>query len=341
MARNGSGVYTLPAGSTVTDGDDILASQHNTPLIDLQSDANTARPIVAGGTGATTASAARTALGLDTMATQAASAVAVTGGTLDGVAIDAASVASELVDVDRADAMIGLYVTNAGVHQIQVERTGYTPANIGIGTDNALLLETDNVAGARYFGTTGVDFPDLAPLDGTILSRKMGDGRYLQPDGDGSALTGISPQMIIVADEKASGTDGGDFTSGAWQTRALNVTRSNTITGASLAANVVTLLAGTYRVSARAPAYQVNQHAAKLYDETGAADLVIGSAAVSSNSGFVSSESWVVGEFTLSGTSNVSLKHRATSTVAGTGFGRAATFGVVEVYSTVTIEKIS
>jgi len=66
MPRNVAGLYGLPAGSIVTDGvDDILASQHNTPLQDLAADANLARPIVAGGTGSTTASAARTALGLE------------------------------------------------------------------------------------------------------------------------------------------------------------------------------------------------------------------------------------------------------------------------------------
>ena len=65
MPRSGGGVYSLPAGSIVTDGvDDILASQHNDPLNDLALDMNTARPVVAGGTGATTASGARTALGL-------------------------------------------------------------------------------------------------------------------------------------------------------------------------------------------------------------------------------------------------------------------------------------
>jgi hypothetical protein len=41
-----------------------------------------------GGTGATTASGARTALGLGTMATQAASNVAITGGTIDGITFD-------------------------------------------------------------------------------------------------------------------------------------------------------------------------------------------------------------------------------------------------------------
>jgi hypothetical protein len=71
MPRNMSGVYSLPAGSLVTDGvDDIEASQHNTPLTDLADDANDPRPIVAGGTGATSATAARSNLGCGTMATR-------------------------------------------------------------------------------------------------------------------------------------------------------------------------------------------------------------------------------------------------------------------------------
>lgn len=64
MARNGSGVYSLPAGSIVSDGDLGQASQHNTPLQDLETDMNTARPVVAGGTGATTADDALTNLGM-------------------------------------------------------------------------------------------------------------------------------------------------------------------------------------------------------------------------------------------------------------------------------------
>ncbi len=64
MARNGSGVFSLPAGSTVSNGDVSDASDINGPLADLEADANTPRPIVAGGTGASTAAAARTALGV-------------------------------------------------------------------------------------------------------------------------------------------------------------------------------------------------------------------------------------------------------------------------------------
>ena len=65
MPSNGFGVYTLPAGSLVTDGTyDILTSQHNTPLTDLQPDMNTPRPLESGGTAETSATTARTSLGI-------------------------------------------------------------------------------------------------------------------------------------------------------------------------------------------------------------------------------------------------------------------------------------
>jgi len=65
MSRNGSGVYSLPPGSTVVDGDTSSASDINVPMADVEADLNVARPIVAGGTGSTSASAARTALGVE------------------------------------------------------------------------------------------------------------------------------------------------------------------------------------------------------------------------------------------------------------------------------------
>ncbi len=65
ISRTGSGVYSLPAGSTVANGDISDASDINGPLADLEADANVARPIVAGGTGATTKLGAQQALDLE------------------------------------------------------------------------------------------------------------------------------------------------------------------------------------------------------------------------------------------------------------------------------------
>ena len=62
--------------------------------IDLTADVTGALPIANGGTGATSASAARTALGLGTIATQDADAVNIDGGAIDGAVIGANSAAA-------------------------------------------------------------------------------------------------------------------------------------------------------------------------------------------------------------------------------------------------------
>lgn len=66
MPRNGSGVYSKAAGSTAQTLTTISSTAYNATIDDLVDDANAARPIVAGGTGATTAAGARTNLGLET-----------------------------------------------------------------------------------------------------------------------------------------------------------------------------------------------------------------------------------------------------------------------------------
>lgn len=59
MSRNGSGVYSLPAGYSVVNGDVSDALQHTPILEDIATDLNTARPVVVGGTGAGTVGGAR------------------------------------------------------------------------------------------------------------------------------------------------------------------------------------------------------------------------------------------------------------------------------------------
>ena len=62
MPRDGGGVFSLPPGSDITNGDTSDGSDLNTPLDDLETDMNTPRPVVAGGTGAASAADARTNL---------------------------------------------------------------------------------------------------------------------------------------------------------------------------------------------------------------------------------------------------------------------------------------
>jgi hypothetical protein len=65
MPRDGSGNFTLASNTQAVSGDPISSTKFNTLVQDLEADANTDRPIVAGGTGASTALAARANLGLE------------------------------------------------------------------------------------------------------------------------------------------------------------------------------------------------------------------------------------------------------------------------------------
>lgn len=65
MPRDGvTKVYSKPAGTTAISGTTIESAVFNSVVDDLVSEANAARPIQAGGTGGTTAAAARSSLGL-------------------------------------------------------------------------------------------------------------------------------------------------------------------------------------------------------------------------------------------------------------------------------------
>lgn len=62
MPRNGSGVYSAPAGTLATTLTTIKSPEYNAFVNDLVTDANAARPVVAGGTGGTSVSTAQSAL---------------------------------------------------------------------------------------------------------------------------------------------------------------------------------------------------------------------------------------------------------------------------------------
>jgi len=79
----------------------------NSDTIDSHFDTGPALKITSGGTGAVDAAAARTNLGLDTLATQAANDVAIIGGTLDGVSFVRMTAANPSVMWGETDASVG------------------------------------------------------------------------------------------------------------------------------------------------------------------------------------------------------------------------------------------
>lgn len=180
---------------------------------------------------------------------------------------------------------------------------------------------------------------DAIPTD-TITDAPVDGDRYVRKDAD---WENNEPKILHIQDQKASGTDGGTFTSGAWRTRVLNTILTNSITGASLSSNQITLLAGTYKYTVSAPAFDCNRHKSKLYNITDAADERIGTSEFSNPAGASSdsTKTFITGVLILTETKVFEIQHRCLTTSGGTnGLGVAVSFGVVEIYSDVFIEKI-
>ena len=206
---------------------------------------------------------------------------------------------------------------------------------LGGGTGDQVVLANLSVGGlittSNGLDVTGANLDVINQNINVTGGNVFVDGVLLGGGGGGGGL-------LHVRDEKPSNTHGGGFSSGAWRTRDLNTVKTNDITGASLASNQITLPAGTYNVHARAPAMVVNLHKAKLRNITDSTDELIGSSEYTSNGIISQSNSWVVGRITIAATKVFELQHRCQTFYV---FGLASSFGVVEVYAEVWIEKIA
>lgn len=151
MPRDGSNVYSAPASATAVPGDTIASASHNALVADLVADLNAARPISAGGTGATSASAARTALGVAASShTHAISDVTGLQADLDAIDTGKADAshthtASEITDFSEAvdDRVGALVVAGDGINVTYNDGAGtLTIDNTVTNSDTQILNST-------------------------------------------------------------------------------------------------------------------------------------------------------------------------------------------------------
>jgi len=152
-------------------------------------------------------------------------------------------------------------------------------------------------------------------------------------------------KIAVFSDEKATNTSGGTPVDDTWTTSTLNTTRSNNITGASLASNVITLPTGKYQISAQKSFYAASETQIRMRNTTTSTNIGVSAQGYSSN--FVSAGASILAGFVLpltayvevtAATETIELQYYSTVGGVANGLGRVRNIGTEnEVYAVVTI----
>jgi len=213
---------------------------------------------------------------------------------------------------------------------------------------------THNFTGATLtvptltYGTTGNGAVSVDLLNAAVFSAAGGNlpaqagkvGYALITDGGTPGTLSWSPvyPVIKVSEHVASGSDGQAITTGSLAfVRTLNTTDINTITGASLSSNTVTLPAGTYDVYCRVPISQFSSTQLLLYNSSDSTNILVGGSHRGASVALQNLDNILTGRFTLAATKNVQVRHYV---LAGSP-AKPATSTLGEVYTEATFFKVS
>lgn len=228
---------------------------------------------------------------------------------------------------------------NSIAYNIQPDATGTTIYGSNVIYDESSgILRLD--AGYTSNGATNTN--RLVAID-TVTNSGASNAYFVFNASKSASITAIpelAPRIAYLSDVKASGTGGGTFTSGAWQTRTLNTLIDPTGIVTSLSSNVFTLPSGTYLIEASAPADLTNGHMAKLFNNTLTTDVLFGTSAHAPSTLNTTSRSIIVGEITITNPTSFTIQHRCVTTSVTEGFGKGANIGSSEKYTEVKITKI-
>ena len=143
----------------------------------------------------------------------------------------------------------------------------------------------------------------------------------------------------IICDEKAAGTNGGDFSASTWTTRDLNTEIADPDSIVSISSNQFTLGAGSYLIEAVATAKECNRHIARIYNATTTTVVAYGMSAHASSGGSVTDTATVTARVTITGDTAFEIQHWCQSSRTSYGLGLANDASVVNKYTTVKIFK--
>jgi hypothetical protein len=161
-----------------------------------------------------------------------------------------------------------------------------------------------------------------------------------------NALAIYSPLTINIAyyyisDRKTSGSNGGTFTSGAWQTRDLNHLEQHGNLydeNVSLIANQITLHKGKYLINIRAPAVSVELHQIRFQNITDTVTTFLGTSEYTDLDVTDNNHSCIEQYLVLTSTKIFEVQHRCETTLSYYGYGIGSGFGIPDIFTTVHIK---
>jgi hypothetical protein len=211
-----------------------------------------------------------------------------------------------------------------------------------------MTVEHSLLTGSSLHEPKGVDSASSGQV---YIADGLGSGAWT---GTGS-FNAFGNALLHVRDQRTSGSAGQSFAGAAtWETKTLQTTLENEITGASLASSVMSLPSGEYYIEAVIPVIakslnnSTNRGQLRLRNTTASSTLIAGHSMkciVSStdppgNHQIETSTYFTLrGRFTLGSTSNVEVQvHTSTTT---TWSQEASATGEVENYGDVLIWKVA
>lgn len=195
-------------------------------------------------------------------------------------------------------------------------------------------------------GASTIKYQDQDRIDvtalGVSLVGEVDISAGLSVAGLLEAPGGVQQPVMMVYHEEPAGTAGGTCTQNTWNLRPLTTVGHNNIVGASLAANQITLPAGTYEFEAISSGYRINHFTTRLYDATAAAvvaDVRGMTSRARTDGGSGDGKSSLSGQFTLGVESVLQVEQNSTDTYAGSGMGVTHSLAA-EIHCSVKITKV-
>jgi hypothetical protein len=272
--------------------------------------------------------------------------------------------------VKNGGSALGSFTTMNFVGDIVATNAGGGQTNVTV--DKAFEVKLNGVSQGTGFraidflaqntvttsGTTAIVDPRVSVQDASVAIGRFTTLNFtgsipVVTDGGGGVAnvfidkSGLGGTIGVATyhDQKTLGTNGGSSgASNVWTRRDLNTADShNNITGASVAANQITLPTGTYFIQATAPGFRCDLHKIRLQNITTGTTAIEGSSSFSkdnANSGQAGAT--LFGVVTVVGSPVVfELQHNVTHQEAVDGFGIATGIGTFERYACVVAILLS